>query len=410
MKYNKPKLLYYRMAQAVSWVVAKLIFRRKVLRNEIKGVDGPFVVVANHEAQLDFVNLIGLSRRPMSFVISNSFYSTLPIKGFLDNMGVIPKQQFQTSIKDMKLMRAVIESGNPLVIYPAGLMCEDGLSTPIPSATYKFLKWLKADIYVARTSGTYFAMPKWAKGLRPGRTYLDVYKLFSKEELASADISEIKEKTENAILFDAYREQETLRAKYLMGSNVEGLENVLYMCPHCKKEFSIAVKNKRTLYCKDCGFEHTADDYAFMHNTSGIGPEIRYVSDWSKLIHDEMKSDILYGKTVSLTAPTDIRMIDYSKSKFVNAGTGTLTISAEGFRILGEINGKETDLAVSIANVPSFPFSPGKYLEVQNGNEIYRCALHDGKLVMKYINMLKILYELDREHDEKEASWQKLSK
>ncbi|MBQ9858913.1 MAG: 1-acyl-sn-glycerol-3-phosphate acyltransferase, partial [Oscillospiraceae bacterium] len=257
MNYNKPKLLFYRTAQAVSWLVSKVMFKSKVLRNEIKGVDGPFVVIANHEAQLDFVNLIGLNKRPMTFVISNSFYSTLPIKGFLDNMGVIPKQQFQTSIKDMKLMKAVIDAGQPLVIYPVGLMCEDGLSTPIPAATYKFLKWLKADIYVARTKGTYFAMPKWTKGIRRGRTYMDIYKLFTKEELAEAEISEIREKTENAILFDAYREQEELRVKYARNSDIRGLEHVLYMCPHCKAEFTVVSKDTNKLCCTSCGFEQS---------------------------------------------------------------------------------------------------------------------------------------------------------
>jgi hypothetical protein len=51
----------------------------------------------------------------------------------------------------MKKMKAVVEAGQPLAIYPAGLMCEDGLSTPIPKATYKFLKWMNVDVYMART-------------------------------------------------------------------------------------------------------------------------------------------------------------------------------------------------------------------------------------------------------------------
>ena len=133
MRYQKPNLFFYRIAQAVSWLAATVIFRRQILRNEIKGKKGPFVVIANHQAALDFVNLIGATARPMTFVISNSFYSTLPIKGLLDKMGVIPQQQFQTSVKDLKRIKAVIDRGEPVVIYPAGLMCEDGLSTPILS-------------------------------------------------------------------------------------------------------------------------------------------------------------------------------------------------------------------------------------------------------------------------------------
>ena len=73
-----------------------------MLRNEIRRVKGPYVVIANHQCALDFVNLIGATRRPMHFVISNSFYSTLPVKKIMDKIGVIPKQQFQTSVSDLK--------------------------------------------------------------------------------------------------------------------------------------------------------------------------------------------------------------------------------------------------------------------------------------------------------------------
>ena len=116
MKYQKPNILCYRVAQLVSWFAATFLFGRKYLRNEIRGKKGPFVVIANHEAALDFVNLIGATSRPMSFVISKSFFSTLPIQGFLKKLGVIPKQQFQTSSDDLKKMKRVIEAGQPVVI------------------------------------------------------------------------------------------------------------------------------------------------------------------------------------------------------------------------------------------------------------------------------------------------------
>ena len=398
MRYNKPNLLCYRIAQAVSMLVSKIIFKCRIVRNEIKGTDGPFVVIANHEASLDFVNLIGLTHRPMTFVISNSFYNTLPIKDFLKKTGVIPKQQFQTSISDMKAIRAVIEAGQPLVIYPAGLMCEDGLSTPIPESTYKFLKWLKADVYAAKTVGSYFVMPKWSKRLRPGKTYIDVYKLFSKEELETATVDEIKKKTEKALLFDAYREQDELSIEYCNAADVQGLENVLYMCPVCKTEFSIRQKNRNTLHCTKCGFEQRFDKFGFMHNDADKSNEIRYVSDWSRIIYNELRSKISTGRETRLTSETDIYMIDYRKNRFVKTGSGTVTLSYDGFSIKGRINDEDVDFTASITNVPSLPFSPGKYIEVQKGRDIYRCMLEDGSLVMKYINMVKLFYELDREH------------
>lgn len=403
MNYVKPSLLHYRVAQAASWCAATFVFQRKILRNEIKGKQGPFVVIANHQAALDFVNLIGATRRPMSFVISNCFYNTLPIKGFLNKMGVIPKQQFQTTANDLKRIKAVIDAGEPVVIYPAGLMCEDGLSTPIPAATYKFLKWLGVDVYVARSRGTYFVMPKWTKGMRPGRTYVDIYKLFSGEELAEASLDEIRERTDAALLFDAYREQEAEPVAYQNNANISGLENVLYMCPHCGAEFTVQLAGESTLRCSACGFGQTSDAYGFLHNSSGVGEEIRYVSDWSRMIYDDLKQKIANGQENVLTARATIQMIDYKKNKFVEVGTGTLRLSGEGFLLEGQCHGEALNLSVSTAGTPTLPFSPGKYLEIQNGKDIYRCVPEDGRLVMKYINMVKGFYELGRETgDEKE--------
>lgn len=394
MQYNKPKKFNYRVAQIASLCLSTFVFKRKILRNEIRGKKGAFVVIANHEAALDFVNLITATHRPMSFVISKSFFSTLPVKNFMIKMGVIPKQQFQTLPNDLKQMKAVLDAGEPVVIYPAGLMCEDGLSTPIPSATYKFLKWLDADVYVAKTSGTYFVMPKWSKKIRAGKTYLDVYKLFSREELAETDLETVKAKTDEALLFDAYREQENTLDKY--NRDITGLENVLYMCPNCKKEFSMQIKDKHTIYCTECGFEQENDKNSFMHK-KGEGEEIRYVSDWSKLIYNHLKDRVKNEIEDMLTAKTAVHMVDDRKNKFVEVGKGEVTLSKEGFVLDATINGEEKNLKISTKNVPTLPFSPGRHIEIQDGQTIYRCVLEDGRLATKFINMVKIFYELREE-------------
>ncbi len=395
MNYTKPKKIYYRLAQVVSYLFTTCVFKRKILRNEIKGVKGPYVVIANHQAAYDFVSLIGLNHRPMSFVISNSFYQSLPIKSFLDKMGVIPKQQFQTGTSDLMKIRAVIQAGEPVVIYPAGLMCEDGLSTPIPSATSKLLKWLGVDVYMAKISGTYFAMPKWTSGFRPGKTTIDVYKLFSKEEIKTMDDKTLKEKTEQALLFDAYREQEVLKVKYKNGSNLNGIENVLYSCPHCDSEFTVKVKDNNVLYCQHCGYSLKSDEYGFLHKNGGIGEEIRYVSDWSRRIYHKLKEKISKGVETIITSPTAIHMINNKTNKYEKAGQGTITLTQQGFLFSGELNNELTELNIPIQNLPTLPFSPGRYFEIQEGKNIYRCVLEDGKLAMKFINMVKIFFELN---------------
>lgn len=393
---QKPNLFYYRFAQEVSRVVANGVFKRQIIRNEIKDAKGAFVVIANHQAAYDFVNLIGACKRPMTFVISNSFYQSLPIKGILDKLAVIPKQQFQTATADLRKMRSVIQAGEPLAIYPAGLMCEDGLSTPLPSATYKLLMWLGVDVYMAKTRGTYFAMPKWTSGFRSGKTTLDIYKLFSREDLKTLDAEEIRKKTEQALLFDAYREQEQLLVKYKKAANLQGLENVLYICPHCGKEFSIAVKEESTIYCENCGFSQTADQYGFLHKNGQVGQEIRYVSDWSRQIYSLCKGKLSKGKDTVLSAKTAFHMVDAKKNKYVPVGEGTVTLNSEKFLLEGTLKGESFFLTVPTESFPTLPFRPGKYIEIQDGKTIYRCVLENGKLAMKFINMVKIFYELKK--------------
>ncbi len=396
MATNKPNIFVYRLTQTLSGIVANVVFRRKFLRNEIKDVKGPMVIVGNHEAALDFTTLIGATKEPMSFVVSDSFYNTLPFRKSMQAIGVISKQQFQTSIKEIVMIRNAVKHEGILMFYPAGLMTEDGTATPIPCSTYAFLQWLDTDVYAARIYGSYFCTPKWSGKIRPGRTYLDIYKIINKEDLASMTVEQIKEKVDSALDFDAYREQEEHKVKYLGCSNIEGLENVLYVCPNCKKEFTTKIKKKSTIYCTECGFAHKSDKFGFLHNTGKIGEEIRYVSDWSRMIYDNVKRDIESGDLTELSSRATIQTIDYKKKKYVTVGYANVKLTPEKFIIDGPINCKFQHLEVPITQFASLPFKPGCRIEIQHNKTTYRCVLDDGKLAMKFVNMVKVFYESNK--------------
>jgi len=397
MAYERPNAISYTAVKLGAAMLAGLVFKRRVIRNELRDAKGAFVVVANHECALDGVNLIGLCKRKMTFVLSNSFFNTLPMPRVLNTLGVIPKQQFQTTPSDMKKMKSVINAGEPLVIYPAGLMTEDGTSTPIPKGTYKFLKWLGADIYAARCTGTYFVMPKWAKGLRPGRTYIDAYKLISAEELKDTSTEKLQSLIEQALLFDAYREQDKLGEKYKKTDVIEGLENVLYICPSCGREFTMSVEGGSRLVCAECGYSETADKRGMLFNSCGFGPELRYVSDWAKEVFERTKNELRDKPNAFLEAYADIHILDYENHCFTKISEGSLRLDRNGFRIEGSRGSRRLEVEQSIANIPTLPFVPGKRIEIQKGSAIYRCVLDEGRLAMKFINYVKAFYELRNE-------------
>ena len=227
--------------------------------------------------------------------------------------------------------------------------------------------------------------------MRPGRTTMDIYRLFDREELQTLSLEEIRKKTDEALIYDAYRDQEELRAKYLGSRDLRGLENVLYQCPECGREFSVAATRQGEIYCTGCDFRQVVDAYGFFRNEDGTGGKIPYVSQWSRWIHRQLAQNMEAGENMSLSAKTQICMVD--DHKFLPVGEGVLTLQPEGFRLEGTLQGEQICKEISIAGLPILPFSPGKHLELQDGGRIYRCVLEDGRLVMKYIHMLKIFYE-----------------
>ncbi len=389
--YKVPNFIAYTATRFAGFLMATFVFRRKIVRNELRGFKGPCVVIANHECALDFVNLIGVTARRMTFVFSKSFFGTLPLRRVVNSLYTIPKQQFQPDIGAIRRMKDTVKSGGILAIYPAGMMSENGLSTPIPPATYGFLRWLGVDVFVARTTGAYFTLPKWGKGFRPGRTFMDVYRLLPAEDLQRMTDDEIRAKVDGAMLFNEYKEQEEKAVVHKHGDEVEGLQNVLYQCPDCEKEFSISVKDAHTLVCDACGYEARMDKYGFL-NTRGKR-NFRYVSEWSGAIYRRLKDRMDKRMETALTSATDIMTINEKTHRFEKVGEGVLTLTEDAFTLEGKIGEEPLCLTVPIAMVPAFPFSPGKHIELQDGNDIYRCRLADGKLAMKFETMLRIFFE-----------------
>ena len=124
--------------------------------------------------------------------------------------------------------------------------------------------------------------------------------------------------------------------------------------------------------------------------------ELRYVSDWSKRIYKNMEQTLEADPDMELQADVTFRMVDEKKHRMMDVGEGIILLRRGRITLRGNIRGEETDLNVPISGVPALPFSPGKHLEVQHGEDIYRCVFKDGRPVMKFVNMIKAQYCMEQ--------------
>ena len=387
-KYKKPNFIIYYFYHLLCKIIARFVFDTKILRNEIKGVKGSCVVLCNHESQIDFINLAITSKRRMHLVISNSFYQTMSIKPLLDMIKVIPKQQFQTTAADIRAMKRAIDNNIPLGIYPVGLMTENGLSTNPGASIAKLLKLLKTDVYVCYTEGSYLTQPKWSKVRRKGQITVDVYKLISKEDLETIDNDDLYQLVRKNIDYNSYQNQKKNMVPYKNGNNIEGLEYVLYQCPKCKTIKSIISKDITKLCCTCCDYEVEADNYGLFNGEKMIFDN---PADWSMDIVKDLEEEILSNPQYQLDDDVTISMINYKKHKFEEVGAGHISINKDNIILKGTINNEIIEHCFFTKTYPMLPFIPGKYLEIQEGQNIYRLKFKNPYNVMIFINVLKVV-------------------
>jgi len=395
--YQKPNPIIFHTLQLLSRLICKFYFRMTVVRNELKGSSGRRVIIANHEAAMDFLTTYAIVPSNTHAVTSRSIMHTLPICSLMQACGIIEKNQFQTSVMDLRRMRAVLDNDGILMFYPAGLMTESGMSTPIPRATGKSLRWFDADVYVAKIQGSYLSQPKWSKKIRRGQLTMDLYKLATREELAAMTNEEASRLVEQHMEFDAYRYNDAQKIPYTNGDQIEGLENVLYQCPVCGQEYTISATKKNTLSCSACGYTVQSDVYGMLTAQNGRETVFRYPSDWHAYIEENVRQKILTQPAYHLETRATILQINEKRHRFEPIGEGLVTLEPDSFLIDGILHGAPFHQRFSTVDFPMLPFKPGKCFEIQRGSEIYRIQPADGRIVMKWILTLKIAYQLRRE-------------
>ena len=392
--YQRPNGLLYGIVRLVSKLACKLVFPLKVGRNELAGTSGRRILICNHEAAIDFLPVYATLKERCHMVASNSIVMSIPVVAPLaKRMGVICKNQFQTTITDMRAMKLAVDNGALLVIFPAGMMTESGTSTPIPRATAKALKWLDADVYVGKVGGTYLTSPKWSKVRRKGQITLDIYKMADREEFAALSIEQAEEMVDEHLAFDAYRANEVNQIAYKKGDNVEGLEQVLFRCPVCGEDFTVRAENNR-LFCTECDFMLESDAYGLLHDPNGGEPMFRYPSDWYAKIEGEIGALVAADPGYEFSTMADIYKINPKKHRYEKAGRGNVSMTFERFTISAQLFGEDFYQEIPTAPFPILPFRPGKHFEIQVGRDIFRIVPDDGRTVMQWILVLKATWRV----------------
>lgn len=242
--------------------------RRKVFKGD--GVDfktkQPYVMLANHTFVFDVIH-VPLCLKKVPFIVANqTLFKKNATKFLMTQVAhVISKSKGQSDSSTVRELIGAVKRGYPILIFPEGDTTFYGETGYIEPSTMKLIKKLEIDLITCNVRGGYLSKPRWAHYKRKNR-YIELHyeRLLTAEQIKSMTVDDIEHAVSHALYHHAYDFQRTHMIKHPGENIAHGLEDVIYVCPHCEAINSIETKGNQ-IRCKACHHEGHMDDYGFIH-------------------------------------------------------------------------------------------------------------------------------------------------
>lgn len=296
------------------------------------GKKEPCLILMNHSSfiDLEIASHIFFPKRYGIVTTSDSFVGPI-MRWLMPLLGCIPTQKF---VSDVSLIRDIQymlkEKKTSVLMYPEASYSFDGTATPLPRKMGILLKKLGVPVVTVITQGAFARQPLY-NGLkkRKVKVHADVTCLFTAEDLKAMSVAELDKKLDEAFGFDNFRWQQENKVVIDEPFRADGLNRILYKCPHCNVEGKTEGKGTK-LICRNCGAEYELTELGYLQADNAI---FTHVPDWYRWEREEVRKELEAG-TYKLDVDVDIAMmVNYNAIYMV--GQGHLTHTADGFHLTG---------------------------------------------------------------------------
>ena len=296
------------------------------------GKHEPCLILMNHSSfiDLEIASILFFPKRYGIVTTSDSFVGPL-MRWLMPLLGGIPTQKFVsdvTLIRDMEYM--LKEKKTSVLMYPEASYTFDGTATPLPRKMGVLLKKLGVPVVTVITQGAFARQPLY-NGLRKRKvkTSADVTCLFTAEDLKTMTVAQLDEKLDEMFSFDNFRWQQENGVVISEPDRAEGLNRILYKCPHCGIEGKTEGKGI-TLTCHHCGAVYELTELGYLKAEDAI---FTHVPDWYRWQRQEVRKELEAG-TYKLDIDVEIAMM-VNFNAIYKVGQGHLPHTVDGFHLTG---------------------------------------------------------------------------
>ena len=296
------------------------------------GKKEPCLILMNHSSfvDLEIASTIFFPRRYGIVTTSDSFVGPL-MRWLMPLLGCIPTKKFVSDVSLIRDMQYLLkEKHTSVLMYPEASYSFDGTATPLPRKMGILLKKLGVPVVSVITHGAFARQPLYNElKKRKVQVSADVTCLFTAEDLKTLSVAELDAKLDEVFGFDNFRWQQENQIVIDAPYRADGLNRILYKCPHCKAEGQTEGRGTK-LICNNCGADYELTELGFLKAEKAM---FTHVPDWYSWQRQEVRKELEEG-SYKLDVDVDIAMMVNFNAIYM-VGEGHLTHTAEGFRLTG---------------------------------------------------------------------------
>ncbi len=357
---------------------------------------GPALVLMNHSSFIDLPIAFRLLY-PRRFGIVCTSDGLVGKHWVMRWLGCISTQKFVSDISLIGDIRHTIrEKKASVLMYPEASYSFDGTATPLPRRLGILLKKLDVPVVLIRTEGAFARDPLY-NGLRKRRVRVSAHieVLLTPQHIRESSVEQLDRMLDEAFTYDHFAWQRDRRVAITEPFRAEGLERILYRCPHCETEGEMLGQGA-SLFCRHCGKRYEMDEYGQLAAIDGDSA-FSHIPDWYAWQRQEVRRQIEEG-TYRLDTPVEIGMlVDFKAVHLV--GSGRLIHDGEGFTLTGcggLLTYRQSPKASYGLYADYFWYEIGDVICIGDKNALYYCFPPAGVPVAKARLAAEELYKLSR--------------
>lgn len=289
----------------------------------------PCLILMNHSSFIDL-------EIAYSVLFNKSFNTITTSDAFigknwlLRQIGCVPTVKFLNDPLLVRNIASIIKHKRSVLLFPEAGYTFDGTTTTLPFALAKLVKFLKVPLVTIITQGAHLRQPLFNK-LRKRKLQVTCdYKYV-------LSVDEIKQMTDKEIFDVIMKEFSFNNYEYQINNNIiineknraEGLNTVLYKCPHCGKEGYMEGKGT-ILECTNCNVKYQLKEDGYLEC---LNNETKFdtIPKWYKYQREEVQKEVENNQYI-LDTDVDVIVMKDTFSLY-EVGSGHLIHNNDGFNL-----------------------------------------------------------------------------